>query len=270
MAAMGALRSVNGVELYVEEHGRGAPILCLHGTGSAAWVWEDSLPELARYGRVIAYDRRGHGRSQLPVPYDRSSVAEHADDAAALLEQLGAAPAVLVGRSYGGDIAVDLALRRPELVRALVLLEGAPSALSPGAAAWERSLDEFVIEAAALAGSDVAGETLIEALFGTGSWMSFPIDVRRLFTDNGQAIVAEMRGGGLQVDPAAVAMIEQPALVVAADGSHRVFTEAADALAAALPHARRAQVGGDHLVDPAGEEVLAFLDEQLGGSRGGQ
>ena len=68
-----------------------------------------------------------------------------------------------------------------------------------------------------------------------------------------------MRGGGLQVDATAVAMIEQPALVVAADASHPVFREAADALAAALPNARRVQVGGDHLVDPAGPEVLAFL-----------
>lgn len=263
MAARGALRSVNGVELFVEEQGSGAPILCLHGTGSAAWMWDEALPELARFGRVIAYDRRGHARSERPAPYERTSVGEHADDAAAVLEALGAEPAVVIGRSYGGEIAVDLALRRPQLVRALVLLEGAPAALAPPAAAWERSLGEFVIEAAALAGVDVAGETLIEALFGAGSWPTFPEEVRRLFTDNGSAIVAELRGGGLRIDRAAAAMVAQPTLVVAAQGSHPAFREAADAAAAVFPNARKRIIEGDHLVDPADPEVLAFLEEVL-------
>ena len=270
MAAMGALRSVNGVELYVEEHGDGAPILCVHGTGSAAWMWEDALPELARLGRVIAYDRRGHARSPLPEGYERTSPAEQADDAAALLELLTVAPAVVIGRSYGGDVAVSLALRRPELVRALALLEGAPSALSPAAAAWERSLGALVIEAAALAGIDVAGQTLIDGVFGTGAWLAFPEEVQRLFTDNGPAILAEVRGGGLQVDPTAVALIEKPVLVVAATESQPVFREAAETLAARLPDARLRVVGGDHIVDPASPEVLAFVAEVLGGARGRQ
>ncbi len=264
MAAIGALRSVNGVELYVEEHGRGAPILCVHGTGSSAWLWGDALPELAEHGRVIAYDRRGSGRSERPEPYERTSPAEHADDAAALLELLGAGPAVVIGRSYGGDVAVSLALRHPERVRALALLEGAPSALAPAAAAWERALDAEVIEAAASAGVGAAAPALIEGVLGAGAWATFPPELQRLFTNNGPAILAEMRGGGLAVDRTAVAMIEQPVLVVAAGASHPVFGEAADALAAALPHARRVQVGGDHLVDPAGPEVLDFLRALLG------
>ena len=263
MAAIGALRSVNGVELYVEEHGSGAPILCIHGTGSSALLWGDALPELATLGRVIAYDRRGCGRSERPEPYLRTSVAKHGDDAAALLDALGAGPAAIIGRSYGGDIAVDVALRHGERVRALALLEGAPSSLVPAAAAWERELDRHVIEAGALAGIGAVGEALVDAVFGVGAWATFPPELQRLFTGNGPAILAEVRGGGLEVDAAAVAAIEQPALVVAADASHAVFREAADALAAALPNARRAQVGGDHLVDPAGPEVLAFLADVL-------
>ena len=96
---------VNGVRLYYEAHGQGPPILCVHGTGGSALRWGAAVPELARLGRVIVYDRRGCTRSQRPDPYDKTSVAEHADDAAALLEALGAAPAAVVGRSYGGGVA---------------------------------------------------------------------------------------------------------------------------------------------------------------------
>jgi pimeloyl-ACP methyl ester carboxylesterase len=69
------------------------------------------------------YDRRGSFRSGRPEPYV-TSVHEHADDAAALIDALAAAPAIVIGRSYGGEIAVDLALRYPDRVRALALLEG--------------------------------------------------------------------------------------------------------------------------------------------------
>ena len=100
---------VNGVQLYYEAHGQGAPILCVHGTRGSALMRGAAVPELAQLGRVIVYDRRGCTRSQRPVAYDKTSVAEHADDAAALLDALGAAPAAVVGRSYGGGVAIDLA-----------------------------------------------------------------------------------------------------------------------------------------------------------------
>jgi pimeloyl-ACP methyl ester carboxylesterase len=74
---------VNGIRLYYEEYGEGAPILCIHGGGSSALMWAEAFEELARLGRVIAYDRRGCTRSERPEPYERTSVAEQADDAAA-------------------------------------------------------------------------------------------------------------------------------------------------------------------------------------------
>jgi pimeloyl-ACP methyl ester carboxylesterase len=114
---------VNGVLLYYEEHGAGHSIVGLHGAGSSAAFWSDAAPELATRARTILYDRRGHFRSERPEPY-ATNVHEQADDAAALIDALGAAPAIVIGRSYGGAIAIDLALRYPDLVRALVQLEG--------------------------------------------------------------------------------------------------------------------------------------------------
>ena len=153
---------VNGIRLYCQERGNGAPILCIHGAGGTALAWADAVDKLARLGRVIAYDRRGCVRSERPQPYQRTSVGEHAADATALLDALAAAPAIVVGRSYGGTVATDLALRYPDRVRALVLLEpDAPRELAPAVAAWVAALADRLRQAAAREGVDAVAQALV-------------------------------------------------------------------------------------------------------------
>jgi esterase len=258
-------QQVNGIRLYCEEHGSGAPILCIHGAGGTALAWAGAVDELARLGRVIAYDRRGCARSERPQPYVRTSVAEHADDAAALLDALAAAPAIVVGRSYGGTVAADLALRYPDYVRALVLLEpDAPRELAPTAAAWVDALAGRLRHVAAREGVDAVAEALICEVAGKDAWRSFPDEIRQMLTGNGAAILAELEGEWwLQADAAALATIQQPALLVAAAGSPPELREPIEALAQALPNGRTALVGGGHLIDPAAPEVIAFIEEVL-------
>jgi esterase len=251
---------VNGVRVYYEEHGQGPPILCVHGMGGSAIMWAAAVPELARLGRVIVYDRRGCDRSQRPVPYDKTTVVEHADDAAAILDALGATPAVVMGRSYGGEIAIDLALRCPERVCGLVLLEGAPLGLSAEGQAWAESVRQRVLAAAADDPATV-GATLIRAVLGDAAWKGFPPPVQQMFTDNGPAIVAEVDSWALPVEPAALAAIDTPTLLVAATDSREAFRQATDATAAAIPNSRKHLVGGGHLIDPADPAVLSFLQE---------
>lgn len=98
----------------------GATILLLHGWLLCADVnWYALYAGLARHGRVLAMDVRGHGRG--PRGPERFRLEDAADDAAALLEHLGATPAVVVGYSMGGSIALLLAQRHPEAVAGLVL-----------------------------------------------------------------------------------------------------------------------------------------------------
>src|SRR5687768_13923549 len=123
--------TINGVSLYYEEHGTGASLVGIHGAGSSAAVWADAVEVLATRGRTIVYDRRGCFRSERPEPYV-TNVHQQADDAAALIDALAAAPTIVIGRSYGVDIAIDVALRYPERVRALVLLEGMESLTETG------------------------------------------------------------------------------------------------------------------------------------------
>jgi esterase len=140
---------VNGVRLCYDERGSGAPILCIHGAGTSAQLWADAVEKLAQLGRAIAYDRRGYGRSERPEPCHRVNVAEHTDDAAALLDALEATPAVVVARSYGGEVASAVALRYPDRVRALVLLEAAAVELLPPSANWTRGFRDCLRDVAA-------------------------------------------------------------------------------------------------------------------------
>lgn len=248
--------SVNGVQLFYEERGRGTPILGIHGAGSSALVWEDAAEKLAELGRAVIYDRRGCTRSERPEPYDVTTVAEHADDALALLTVLDAGPAIVIGRSYGGTIALDLAIRHPEAVLGLALLEAGPIGLSPEYDAWFEELRARVEEAASERGIDAVGETLLRTVFG--AWEELPEAFREIFTANGQALLAEIRGGE-STDLSRLAEIGVPTLVVTAEDSPAAFRLASEAVARALPHARSVVVGGGHAIDPAGPDVLAFV-----------
>lgn len=252
---------VNNTRLYYEDHGTGEPILCIHGTGSSAAFWVDAARELAMHGRTIVYDRRGFARSERPEPFV-TNVHQHTDDAAALIEALGAAPALVIGRSYGGNVALDLALRYPDRIRALALLEGGPETLSESAMQWVAELEQELF-AAAEEDMETVAEMLIRTVAGDGAWEGFPEQARQIFTDNGPAIVAELRGGILDVSVEQLGSITQPTLLVGGRDSLPALIEVADVMAEAMPQARVEWVEGGHLIDPAHPAVLRFVDEVL-------
>lgn len=115
-----SVRAPDGTELSVLEAGNGEPVLLIPGLGYAGWSFVRQVDALARSTRVLAMDNRGTGRSGKPAgPY---SIELLADDAYAVLQQRAALPATVVGTSMGGYIALTLARRHPDAVRALVLV----------------------------------------------------------------------------------------------------------------------------------------------------
>jgi pimeloyl-ACP methyl ester carboxylesterase len=251
----------NGVSLYYEEHGAGEPIVCVHGTSGSAAIWDDAATELATRGRTIVYDRRGCFRSERPEPYV-TNVHEHADDAASLIEAVAAAPAIVLGRSYGGQIAIDLALRYPDRVRALVLLEASLLSLSEARTRWAAAVKERVFAAAEVDMSAVA-ETFLRSVLGDATWEGFPEQAKQMFIANGPAIVAELRGGFLDVSAEQLRSIAHPTLLVSGKGSPPAFAEVTNLMAEAMPSAKVERVEGGHLVNAADPEVLGFIDEMV-------
>jgi pimeloyl-ACP methyl ester carboxylesterase len=113
---------VNGVELYYESTGSGPQtVVFSHGLLMSADMFREQVRFLSPRYRVVAYDHRGQGRSDLTArAHDMDTLAA---DAASLIEALGVAPCHFAGLSMGGFVALRLAARRPELLRSCILLE---------------------------------------------------------------------------------------------------------------------------------------------------
>lgn len=130
--------TLNGVELEYDVKGSGEPVLLI-STGPIADSFLPFLSEsvLVEHYHLISYHQRGQaGSTRSPAPV---SFAEHAADAAALLGHLGIRSAHVAGHSTGGDIALQLAVARPDLVHTLALLEPALMGVPSGAAFFEKA-----------------------------------------------------------------------------------------------------------------------------------
>jgi pimeloyl-ACP methyl ester carboxylesterase len=235
--------------LYHEEQGEGVPILLIHPAGATASTWGAATEQLARIGRVITYDRRGYARSGgEPV----RMLSTHTADAAALVEHSGTAPAVVVGTSAGAAIAVDLAVRRPDLVRVVVAHEfpwrftrQLPTASQVAALATIASL--------ALRGrqSDAA-EALLRSAYaysdGGSAWDAFPAQWRQAGRENARAALADFRNSIREYPAAAdLASIETPVVCTYGERSPGWMISLTRRLAAAIPTATTQQIaGGGH------------------------
>lgn len=111
---------LNGINVHYQVKGEGPDVVMIHGVTSSLAIWYAKvMPELGRDFRVTAYDLRGHGYSD-PTPTGYTS-RQMADDLLALLDHLNVEKARIVGHSFGGSIALNLALLHPERVEAVVL-----------------------------------------------------------------------------------------------------------------------------------------------------
>jgi pimeloyl-ACP methyl ester carboxylesterase len=109
----------NGIEIYYELHGEGNPLVLIMGLRRNAEWWYGQIPSLSKHFKLLVFDNRGAGRSDMPkMDY---SIRLFADDTAELLRSLDIKQAHVLGVSMGGYIAQELAINDPEMVRSLIL-----------------------------------------------------------------------------------------------------------------------------------------------------
>jgi pimeloyl-ACP methyl ester carboxylesterase len=123
---------VNGVKVHYKEYGQGQPgepaLILLHGFASSTYSWREVQEALAQGRRVVAFDRPAFGLTERPMEWDGPdpySADAQADLTIGLMDALGIDQAVLVGNSAGGTVAALTALKHPERVPALVLVDAA-------------------------------------------------------------------------------------------------------------------------------------------------
>jgi pimeloyl-ACP methyl ester carboxylesterase len=243
--------SVDGVRLFYRERGNGVPVVLIHGTGANADCWGDCFDDLARDFRVIAYDRRSYSRSaHAPV----NSVARHTADLVALLRLLDAAPAVLVGWSFGGPMSLRLAAASPEMVRSLVLVEPALP--------WWRCLEGGILRALTTARLTQMRGRPVDAVEAFERWAgghrsggistfdSQPAAARQAQLDNTPGALGELGMLPWQaVSPRAVRAIRHEVTILVGDESPDWYHRVANAIEKLRPSIRSVAVpGAGHFV----------------------
>lgn len=160
------LIDIGATKLYHEVRGSGSALMLITGGTGDAGEWAQVAPTLAQEFTVITYDRRGFSRSPRPDGWTATSMDEQADDAAALLNTLDLAPAVVLGHSSGGAIACSLVARHPEVVRRAIIYEAPLFAVVPNGEEIVAGIRATAEQAMAEGGPRHAMETFMRTIVG--------------------------------------------------------------------------------------------------------
>jgi pimeloyl-ACP methyl ester carboxylesterase len=218
---------VNGTKLHTETVGRGTPILFLHG---GLLFFDNNFTKQKDYfaarHTVIGIDQRGHGHS--PDGPWQLSYQQMADDTAAIIRKLKVGPVDVVGHSDGADIALVLARDHPELVRRVVIsganLRGLPPAELEARKHWTPEQQaKKLLEVAAWLPPYFATDYAAVSPDGAEHWMTM---VAKCYSLWGQSVV---------IEPAELAKISAPVLVMAGDHDFTSLEETAE-IFRGLPH----------------------------------
>lgn len=255
---------LSNLKLNYDVIGKGLPLLLIHGLGSSGRDWEKQVLFFAQKYQVITLDLRGHGRSDKPPgPYSMSLFAE---DTVTLIRELDLVPLHLVGISMGGMVAFELAVRFPELLRSLTVVNSSPEmrveTFREHLQVWRRFLFLEIL------GTRGTGVLLGKNLF------PFPeqAELRKIFVrrwaENNKSAYRESLRAIINWDVEQhLAEISCPVLVVASDKDYMPLDEK-QAYTARMPNAELVVIdNARHAVTAERpEQFNAVLDKFLAGS----
>ncbi len=270
-----AVVDISGARLEYIEAGQGEPLIFVHGSLEDLRIWRRQVEPFSKRYHVIAYSRRYHYPNAAPGDGDPEyTAALHGDDLAGLIEALNLGPTHLVTSSFGGCVALQMAVRRPELVRSLVLAEpplmpwlthipgGTPLAAAFMTDAWEPAQRAFG------GGDTEQGVRLfLDGVVGRGAFDRLSPSGQRMILDNAPEMRAETVAQDFFPTLACqdVAALDRPVLLLNGELSPRLFHLIIDELSHCLPHTTKTVIQHTshviHAGNPAGyaAAVLGFL-----------
>ena len=279
--------TVNGAELAYDERGSGDAVIFVHGGISDLRIWEKQMAAFSENHRAIAYSRRyAWPNIDIPDGID-DQMWPHVDDLAELIRKLDAAPAHLVGNSWGGFICLLTALRYPELVRSIAVEEPPviplfvsnqpkPQELlklfltrpRSGAALMKFFGTGMGPAIKAFNKGDLEGGVRVFArgVLGADVYESLPAEVKEVMRANGKALSSELLGAGFPAfsdDDAR--RIKTPTVLITGEKSPALLRRLTDRLQELVPNAQRVDIAGaSHLMhyekpSPVNAAVLDFI-----------
>ena len=257
--------SSDGARIHYEVHGTGDPVLLIMGLGSNAYGWHRTIPWLDERYQAIAFDNRGTGRSD--VPEGAYTIAQMADDAAAVLDATGHDRAHVIGASLGGMIAQRLAIAHPRRLRSLVLV-----CTTPGGRHATRASGE-VTEALVQTGEDPSTAYRRNAwfLYGEDTRTNHPerieedVAARTKIPTGATGYFGQLQAATEHDTWEELPAIAVPTLVVHGDADLLIPTANGERLAERIPGARLVLIpGAGHMLQADGgatfrDAVLGFL-----------
>jgi pimeloyl-ACP methyl ester carboxylesterase len=133
---------VNGISLYYEDAGRGRPLVMAHGFSATARMWEGQVAAFRGRYRVITYDARGQGRSEVPADPAAYSQPIMVEDLRGLIAHLGLDRPVICGLSMGGNVVLNTALTHPDVMSGAVICGTGAGSEDP--AAWAVTIQGWI------------------------------------------------------------------------------------------------------------------------------
>ncbi len=278
--------AVNGASLAYREQGDGEAVVLVHGTADDLRSWEQQLPAIGASYRAIAYSRRYARPNQDIEPDADDQMLPHVDDLVALLGVTGAAPAHLVGHSFGAFICLLTAIRHPQLVRTLVLQE--PPVLPLFMSVPPRPTEllrlfrrprtaltilSFAAKTAVPAqkafqrgDDDAAMQKFAHGLLGKDTYEQLPQERKQQAGENLSTLRAQVLGAGFPpLSEHDVRGVQVPTLLMTGERTPAYLPRLTDRLQQLLPDAERVEVtAASHLMNEEnpGEvnaAILSFL-----------